>query len=128
MYRCTSAALLTALALSAPLAATAQVPRNFPHNALKGTITFGAPPEVLLNRQPARMAPGVRIRGANNMLVMSHSIVGQRYTSMYTVDTVGLIKDVWLLRTEELKLPWPKTAEEAQRLRFDPIAQTWTKP
>jgi hypothetical protein len=128
MYRWVPALAATVVALGTSLAATAQVPRNFPHNALKGRIAFGAPPDVLLNDRPARMAPGVRIRGADNMLVMSHSIVGQRYTTLYTVDTLGLVKDVWLLRTEELGLAWPKTAEEAARLHFDPIAQTWTRP
>lgn len=127
MYRCIYT-LVTALALGAPLAASAQVPRNFPHNALKGEISVGNPPELLLNRQPARMAPGVRIRGRDNMLVLSHSLVGQRHTALYTVDTLGLVKDIWLLRQDELKLAWPKTAEEAARLRFDPIAQTWTRP
>lgn len=122
------AVLALALALLIPAAVHAQVQRNFPHNALRGEITVLTPPEVALNGQAARLAPGARIRGGDNMLVLSGGLVGQRYAVMYTVDTLGLVKDVWLLRPEEAARPWPKTAEEASRLRFDPIAQTWSRP
>jgi hypothetical protein len=43
-------------------AAAAQAPRNFPATALRGEIVITQPPELLLNRQPARLAPGARIR------------------------------------------------------------------
>ena len=45
MLRCA----LLALALGAPLAAPAQVQRNFPHNALRGELTVAEPPNVVLN-------------------------------------------------------------------------------
>lgn len=124
MYRC----VLLALALSAPLVAPAQVQRNFPQDALRGLITVVAPPVIVLNGQQAQLAPGARIRGGDNLLVMSGAIVGQRYTAHYTVDTYGLVKDVWLLRSDELGRFWPKTAVEASRLVFDPVAQTWSRP
>ena len=123
MLRCA----LLALALCAPLAAPAQVQRNFPHNALRGELTVAAPPDVLLNGEPARLAPGARIRNRENLLTMSSAIVGQRYVVNYTLDTRGLVKDVWLLQAHENKSPWPKTPAEAERWQFDPIAQTWTK-
>lgn len=124
MIRCA----LLALTLAAPLAAPAQVQRNFPANALRGEIVVQAPPELLLNNRAARLAPGARIRGADNMLMLSGALVGQRYLVNYTVDTVGLVKDVWLLRPEEAKVqPWPRTPAEAARWVFDPAAQTWTK-
>jgi hypothetical protein len=126
MQRC--APLLAALALALPLAAAAQVQRNFPQNALRGLITVGAPPQIVLNGQPAQLAPGARIRGGDNLLVMSGALVGQRYTAHYTVDSVGLVKDVWLLRSDELARFWPKTPAEAARLVFDPVAQTWSRP
>ena len=119
---------LIALALGLPLAAPAQqVQRNFPHNALRGEITILAPPDLLLNGQPARLAPGARIRGRDNMLAMSSALVGQRHLVNYTLDPLGLVKDVWLLQPHENTSPWPKTAAEAQRWQFDPLAQTWTK-
>lgn len=126
MLRCA----LIALALSAPLAAAAQqVQRSFPATALRGELTVVNPPEVVLNGQPARLAPGVRIKGGNNLLVMSGAIVGQKLAVNYTIDTYGLVKDVWLLREDEAaRSPWPKTTAEAATWSFDPIAQTWTKP
>lgn len=124
MYRC----VLLALALGAPLAASAQVQRNFPQSALRGEVTILQAPDAVLNGRPARLAPGARIRGGDNMIVMAHAVVGQRYTAYYTVDTLGLLNNVWLLRVDELSKPWPATAEEAARLAFDPIAQTWTRP
>ena len=126
MYRCLAIAL-TATTLALPVAA--QVQRGFPQNALRGTIEFGTPPQVKLNGKPARLAPGSRIRGQNNMLEMSASLVGAKAVVNYTIDTSGLVKDVWLLRTEEVaRKPWPETPEQAQSWQFDPVAQTWTKP
>lgn len=128
MNRCALGALVvSAAAISLPGAA--QVARNFPADALRGEMAFGQPPEVVLNGQPARLGPGARIRGADNLLQMSAALAGSRYTVHYTVEIGGLIKDVWLLTDAELaRKPWPRTPEEAKSWRFDPIAQTWTRP
>ncbi len=126
MLRC---ALLAAALVTVSLPAAAQVQRNFPQNALRGELAFAQPPEALLNGQPARLAPGSRIRGENNMLVMSAALAGSKAVVHYTVDELGLVKDVWILRPEELaKKPWPTTLKDAQAWRFDPTAQAWTKP
>ena len=61
MLRCASS-LFLACALALP--AAAQVQRNFTAKALRGEIVFGTPPEVTLNGKPARLAPGARIRDA----------------------------------------------------------------
>ena len=114
MYRCAIGAFVAA-ALIHP--ACAQVQRNFPQNALRGTLAVGTPPEVLLNGQVASLAPGARIRGQENMVVLSGALVGAKLVVNYTVDTHGLVKDVWILR-----------AEEAASWQFDRAAQTWTKP
>ena len=124
MYRC----VLLALALSAPVVAIAQVQRNFPYNALRGEIAFTDPPDVRLNGQPARLAPGARLRGQDNLLVVTGALVGQRVVVHYTIDTVGLIKDVWVLRAEENSGLWPRNAADAASWFFDPVAQTWIKP
>ena len=126
MYRCLFAAA-TALAISMP--AAAQLQRNFPQNAFRGEIVFGAPPEIKLNKKPALLAPGSRIRNQNNMLEMSAALVGGKAVVNYTVDQSGLVKDIWLLRKEEIAMkPWPATLEQAQAWSFDPAAQTWTRP
>jgi hypothetical protein len=126
MYRCALAAFAAAV-LIAP--AAAQVQRNFPANALRGSIVIGEPPEITLNGRAARLAPGARIRGQDNMIQMSASLAGQRLLVNYTIDTLGLVYDVWILRPEEAAIrPWPTTPEQLATWTFDPVAQTWAKP
>ena len=126
MLRCV---LAFAAAFLLALPATAQAQRNFPQTALRGAIVFGTAPEIALNGQPARLAPGSRIRDGNNMLVMPSTIHGGKFLVHYTVDTVGLVKDVWILTpAEAANRPWPTSPAEAQAWGFDPIAQVWVKP
>lgn len=126
MYRC---ALAAAVAAVVAVPASAQVQRAFPQAALRGVIVFAAPPDVLLNGQPARLAPGARIFNQQNLLELPAALAGAKVTSHYTVDTYGLLKDVWLLRTDELaRKPWPETAAQAAAWQFDPGAQAWSKP
>ena len=125
MLRC----VLLAAALACALPAAAQVQRNFPATALRGTLAITQPPEVLLNGAPARLAPGARIRGTDNLLVLSGGLIGQRFVVDYTVDIAGLVMDVWLLTPQEAaRQPWPTTAAQAAAWRFDPMAQTWSRP
>jgi len=126
MYRCLIA---TVVAISISLPVAAQMQRNFPQNALRGSIVFGTPPQITLNDKAALLAPGSRIRNQNNMLEMSAGLVGGKAIVNYTIDPSGLVKDVWLLRKEEIAMtPWPATLEQAQTWAFDPAAQTWTRP
>ncbi|HEX3139514.1 MAG TPA: hypothetical protein VHQ87_05650 [Rhizobacter sp.] len=126
MYRCLIAAATT-VAFAVP--AAAQVQRNFPQNAMRGTIAFGAPPQIQVNGKTAELAPGSRIRGQDNLLVMSGALVGAKAIVNFTVDQSGVVKDVWILRKEEIAMrPWPETLEQTQTWQFDPVAQTWTKP
>ena len=126
MLRCVTAAFALALALPA---AAQTVQRPFPQNALRGEIVFGAPPQILVNGQPARLAPGARIRGLDNMLVMTGALAGGKAAVNYAYEINGLVHDVWILTaSEQAKKPWPATLQEAQAWRFDPAAQTWSKP
>jgi hypothetical protein len=129
MYRCVSAALAAAAFFVLSVPAAAQVQRAFPQNAMRGALVMGTPPEITLNGQPARLAPGARIRNQNNMLEMSGALVGQRLLVNYTLENGVLVKDVWILRAEEAAVkPWPTTLEELQTWSFDPAAQVWAKP
>ena len=120
---------ITIALLSASPPAAAQTSRPFPANALRGTLQVTQPPEVLLNGQPARLSPGARIRGADNMLHLSASLVGQPLLVHYTVEPSGGVHNVWILTADEAaRKPWPATVEDAQRWVFNPSAQTWTKP
>jgi hypothetical protein len=126
MYRCAITAI-SAVCLVAP--AAAQTVRSFPQNALRGALQINSPNDAQLNGQPVRLAPGLRIRGQNNMLELSGGLLGQKFLVNYTLDIDGLVKDVWILTADEAaKRPWPTTAAEAQAWSFDPVAQVWTKP
>jgi len=125
MYRCVIAAV-AAVCIVAPAAAQQ---RGFPQNALRGALTFTSMSDAMLNGHPARLAPGLRIRGQNNMLAMSGSLLGLKLLVHYTLDMQGLINNVWILTPEEAaNKPWPTTPAEAQAWSFDPVAQVWTKP
>ena len=126
MYRCLA---LAGVAVGLHACAMAQVQRQFPATALRGEITVTAPPEITLNGESARLAPGARIRAQDNMLQLSATLVGRPMRVNYTVDTYGLVRDVWILRPEEAKVrPWPRSPAEAQAWSFDPVAQMWSKP
>jgi hypothetical protein len=126
VFRCVIVAV-SALLLSS--AVVAQVQRTFPANALRGSMVIGQAPEILLNSKPARLGPGVRIRDQGNLQPRPAALIGGSFLVHYTVDTQGLVKDVWILTPEEAaRKPWPATAREAQTWTFDPVAQTWSKP
>jgi len=131
MTRCASVTLALAIAVGALATppAAAQLQRPFPATALRGDLRFEQPPKVVLNGQAARLAPGARIRGADNLLRLSGGLVGQSHTVHYTVDPYGLLMDVWLLSdAERARQPWPRTPAEAAAWRFNPAAQAWSKP
>jgi hypothetical protein len=111
------------------LPACAQALRNFPASALRGELFITAPPEVLLNKKPARLAPGSRLRGQDNMLVMSGAAVNQRLLVHYTRDLNGNVLDVWILTpAEAARKPWPSTPHEAAAWSFNADQQSWAKP
>jgi hypothetical protein len=126
MLRCVSIVVLLLLAAAA---AHAQVQRYFPANALRGDMVVLMPPAVTIDGKEARLAPGARIRGLNNMLVMSGALADGKFAVHYTLEPGGMLLDVWLLTPEELaRKPWPKTLEEARSWTFDPVGQVWIKP
>ncbi|MEO6362209.1 MAG: hypothetical protein ABIO71_03170 [Caldimonas sp.] len=122
----TLAFALLAACSSAPTSTGVQ--RNFPKAALRGAVVVGEAPAILLNGKAARLAPGARIRDANNMMVVPGALFGGRFLVHYTVDTSGLVKDVWILRPDEAANRWPTTAEESEKWLFVPSSQVWLKP
>lgn len=83
------------------------VSRPFPPTAVRGILTVTQPPEVLMDGKPDRLSPGARIRGANNMLVLSGALMGQAMRVNYTREPNGAIHDVWVLTDAEASLPPP---------------------
>ena len=129
MRRCVLALGFLGLLATGALPVAAQSPRNFPASALRGEIVVTAPPQLLVNKQPARLAPGARIRGMDNMLVMSGAALNQRLTVHYTRDLQGQLLEVWILTPAELaRKPWPSTPQEASSWSFNPDTQVWSKP
>jgi len=126
MYRCAFTAV-AAVCLVAP--AAAQTQRNFPQDALRGALVITSPADATLNGASARLAPGLRIRGQNNMLEMSGALLGAKLLVNYTVDINGQLNNVWILTAgEAARKPWPTTMAEARAWSFDPVAQVWVKP
>jgi hypothetical protein len=130
MNRCAQLFLALALAGSlAPVPAAAQaLQRNFPQNALRGKIVFGAPPVITMNGVVTRMSAGYRIHSVDNLIVMSAQLNGATATVDYTTDVEGHVIEVWILSPAEIAKLWPVAREQAAAWAFDPIAQTWTKP
>ena len=125
MYRC----VLPLVLATSCLTAQAQTHRYFPANALRGELVVTQYPDVLLNGQAARLAPGSRIKGDTNLLVQPASMTGQKFIVHYTVESSGLIMDVWVLNPVELaNKPWPRTPAESATWQFNPGDQTWSKP
>jgi len=100
-------ALMTALLGLALSASAQQSVRPFPANALRGTLQVTNPPEVLLNGSTARLSPGARIRGENNLLVMSGAIVGQSLVVNYVRDPLGQVHEAWILNATEAEQKMP---------------------
>jgi hypothetical protein len=90
----------TSLGWFAPAFADEAV-RQFPAAARRATLEVTTPPNVLLNGLPERLSPGARIKGPNNLLVLSGNLVGQRVVVNYLRDPQGLVHEVWILNETE---------------------------
>jgi hypothetical protein len=128
-FRLVLALVYAAIAFWAADAAQAQVQRQFPKAALRGSLVIDEPPLVTLNGRPARLAPGARIRNQGNTLALSGTLIGAKLLVHYTLDPTDLISDVWILTPEEAaKRPWPATPQQAEAWNFDSTTQTWSRP
>lgn len=110
MNRCRLTLIAFALSATA-LLASAQVAnvRPFPPKAERGVMLITQPPEILLNDKSDRLSPGARIRGTNNMLVMSGALIGQKLTVNYLREPNGQVHEVWVLTEAEAALKLPTT-------------------
>jgi hypothetical protein len=111
MNRCIESRVRTALLACAVLAGLTFLPlpdaaaqgfvREAPKDVVRGRLTVTQPPEITLDGKPDRLSPGARIRGTNNLLVLSGSIVGQSLPVVYRRDAAGLVHEVWVLTPQE---------------------------
>ena len=108
-FQCSAVTQLGALALCvASFSVEAQgMVRTFPAKAERAVLQITQPPELLLNDQPGRLSPGARIRGTNNMVVMSALLIGQKVEVNLVREPAGEVHEVWILTEAEaaLKLP-----------------------
>ena len=81
--------------------------RTFPLNAMRGALVVVQPPNVVMNGVADRLSPGARIRGTNNMLVMSSTLIGQPMLVNYVRDQGGLLQEIWILTSAEAALQLP---------------------
>ncbi len=132
VYDCTRRVAAAVLMLAAAVGTSAHAQntaRNFPATALRGEIVITQPPELLLGGQPARLAPGARIRGMDNLMLMSGALAGQRLVVHFTLDSLGQLLDVWVLTPAELaRRPWPTSPAQAASWSFNADTQTWSRP
>jgi hypothetical protein len=101
--------------------------RRFPDIAQRGKFEVKQPPEVTINGKEMRLAPGARIYNTQNMILMSGSIAGQTQVVNYTTDTMGLVKDVWILTPEEQRIKAPNVLR-AERDKASGVQQPQPLP
>ncbi len=93
--------------------------RNFPINTLRGKLLVLNTPDIELDGQAERLAPGARIRSAQNMLVMPAALTGQNLLVNYTRDAAGMVSQVWVLTPEEASVK--RASAEKPLLNFWPF-------
>jgi hypothetical protein len=81
--------------------------RQFPKDAKRGELVVLTAPEIAMDSKPDRLSPAVRIRDANNNLVLSGTLANQRLVVNYVRDNTGLVHGVWVLNAEEAKQKMP---------------------
>jgi hypothetical protein len=81
--------------------------RPFPPLAKRGELVIVTPPEVVMDGKADRLSPGVRIRDANNSLVLSGTLVNLKLPVRYLRDNTGLVHVVWVLNAEEARQKMP---------------------
>ncbi len=105
---------LAALLISAASAQTEEPKpntRQFPKEAKRGELIVLSAPDIAMDSKPDRLSPGVRIRDINNNLVLSGTLANQRLVVNYVRDNTGLVHNVWVLNSEEIKQKMPGQPE-----------------
>ena len=85
--------------------------RQFPKEARRGELVVLTAPEIAMDSKPDRLSPAVRIRDINNHLVLSGTLANQRLVVNYVRDNTGLVHNIWVLNSEEIKQKMPGQPE-----------------
>lgn len=95
------AGLLMALSAGSASAQLSTQGRKFPEKAAFGQLRITQPPEAQLDGKAARLAPGARIYGTDNLLQLSGTLVGKSLAVAYVKDSYGLLHQIWVLTEAE---------------------------
>jgi len=85
--------------------------RQFPKEARRGELVVLTAPDIAMDSKLDRLSPAVRIRDINNNLVLSGTLASQRLVVNYVRDNTGLVHNVWVLNSEEIKQKMPGQPE-----------------
>jgi len=100
--------------------------RNFPPGTLRGSFMVVNPPEIQLDGNAERLAPGAHIRSAERMLVTPAAITGQNLLVNYTRDAAGMVREVWILTPDEARAR--RASAEKPLLNFWPFVSASSGP
>lgn len=92
--------------------AMAQVTRNLPGDAARGSVTYVQGNIVSLDGKQLKLAPGGQIRGQNNLIVMPAALPPGSPVK-YRLDRNGDLAQVWILTPEEAARPDPPAPQPA---------------
>lgn len=101
MNRWTRAAFAAVFTLSAAAVVAQGIVREAPADVRPARMTVEAPPQITLDGQADRLAPGARIRNTQNLVVLSASLAGQTVPVVYRRDGAGLVHEAWILTEDE---------------------------
>ena len=85
--------------------------RQVPKEAKRGELVVLTAPDIALDSKPDRLSPAVRVRDINNNLVLSGTLANQKLVVNYVRDNTGLVHNVWVLNSEEIKQKMPGQPE-----------------
>jgi hypothetical protein len=85
--------------------------RTFPKDAKRGELVILAAPDIAIDSKADRLSPGARIRDAKNSLVLPGTLANQPLVVNYVRDNTGLVHNVWVLSSDEIKQKMPGQPE-----------------
>lgn len=99
----TTTTTTTTTILPAPATGAQPGVRQFPKQALRGTMTVKQPPYLEMDDRVTRFTPGARILDEGNRIRQSAALVNRELTVNYLMDRQGQVTQVWLLTEAEKK-------------------------
>ena len=100
IIRMTASAVALGFAASLAFAQQRMIPIS--PKAKRADITFDGTPNILIDGQAARLAPGARIQDRNNMLTMHGSLQGSAKARYLIEETTGNVIAIWILTDQEI--------------------------